>query len=352
MNELITNRKRIYWISQILGWGIYTLFNIIVLLSYQGYDWGKILLFIYIGIMGISFTHIFRIIIHNKKWMSLSFKQLIPRALIGSVLTAVIIVGITFFILYATNIYQWEKFRFILVAMNIFNISVILLLWSFIYFSIHYFENYKTSEIERLIWEAAVKDFELKTLKSQLNPHFMFNALNSIRALIEENPESAKTSITQLSNIFRYSLRIERTETVPLEEEIKTVMDYLSLEQVRFEERLQFKVDVAPETRNIEIPPMMVQTLVENSIKHGVSKISEGGFVELSTSLVDNALHILIKNTGSVNETDILQSKGYGISNTKQRLNILYGVNATFSLKNVNGYVSTELIIPLGGTNT
>jgi LytS/YehU family sensor histidine kinase len=114
------------------------------------------------------------------------------------------------------------------------------------YFSVHLFENYKRVEIESLIWEAAVKDFELKTLKSQLNPHFMFNAMNSIRALIEEDPENAKAALTRLSNILRYSLKMERNETVPLEEEIQTVNDYLALEAVRFEERLNYELVIDP----------------------------------------------------------------------------------------------------------
>jgi two-component system, LytTR family, sensor kinase len=350
MNDFINNRKKIYWLSQFLGWGAYIFFNILVSISYEGYDWRRLLLFLYIGVMGIGFTHVFRLIIVNKKWILQSLKQLIPKVIISNLFIALIIVTITFIILYTTNIYKWENFRFVVFAINMFNFTVILLLWSFIYFAIHYFENYKTSEIERLIWEAAVKDFELKTLKSQLNPHFMFNALNSIRALIEENPERAKNSITQLSNIFRYSLRIERTETVPLEDEIKTVIDYLSLEQVRFEERLNFNVYISPDAKSVEIPPMMVQTLVENGIKHGVSKIPEGGKISLEASISNGKLIISIRNSGSVKEADILNSKGYGISNTRQRLNLLYGESGSFIIKNDNGFVLTEIIIPIGGT--
>ncbi|MBX2975122.1 MAG: histidine kinase [Ignavibacteriaceae bacterium] len=349
MHDFIKDRNKLYWLLQVLGWGLYILFNIFVSISYEGYDWRRLLLFLYIGLMGIGFTHVFRVIIKSRHWIQLSLKELIPRVVLSNIFTAFVIVTITFSILFASDIYKWETFRFIVFAMNMFNFTVILLLWSFIYFAIHYFENYKTSEIERLIWEAAVKDFELKTLKSQLNPHFMFNALNSIRALVEENPERAKISITQLSNIFRYSLGIERTETVPLDDEMKAVQDYLSLEKVRYEERLNYKISISPDTKNIEIPPMMIQTLTENGIKHGISKYTEGGIIEIETKRDVNKLFIQIKNNGNVREEDIINSKGYGISNTKQRLNLLYGDKASFKIKNENGFVVTEIIIPIGG---
>ena len=131
-----------------------------------------------------------------------------------------------------------EEFNIARPIAGVVNLGGITLLWSLIYFVVHYMENYKKKKIESLIWEEAVKDYELKTLKSQLNPHFMFNAMNSIRALIEEDPESAKVAITKLSNILRYSLQMERMESVPLEDEIETVKNYLDLERIRFDHRV------------------------------------------------------------------------------------------------------------------
>jgi LytS/YehU family sensor histidine kinase len=206
-------------------------------------------------------------------------------------------------------------------------------------------------EIESLIWEAAVKDFELKTLKSQLNPHFMFNAMNSIRALIEEDPENAKAALTRLSNILRYSLKMERNETVPLEEEIQTVTDYLALEAVRFEERLNYELTIDPRSVNIEIPPMMIQTLVENGIKHGVTKRTAGGKITVNSKMNGTFLIIQIKNSGQIDENALRHSKGFGIDNTKQRLNLLYGDKAIFTIKNESpDVVLAEIKIPIGGT--
>jgi LytS/YehU family sensor histidine kinase len=244
--------------------------------------------------------------------------------------------------------FEPQEFKFATPAMGIINLSSVIFFWSLIYFSIHYFENYKKAEIESYIWEAAVKDFELKTLKSQLNPHFMFNALNSIRALIDEDPKSAQTAVTKLSNILRYSLMMERIETVPLEDEMKAVSDYLSLEKIRFEERLKYNMNISPDSVKAEIPPMMIQTLVENGIKHGISKRTTGGEISICSAVNNSDLNIKIKNTGQIDESLLKKSKGFGISNTKHRLNLLYGEKASFTIKNDSeDDVLAEIIIPI-----
>ncbi|PIP77423.1 MAG: histidine kinase [Ignavibacteria bacterium CG22_combo_CG10-13_8_21_14_all_37_15] len=351
LNNLLKNRNKIYWICQISGWGGFFIFNFLIYLSFGGFNWKRAVTFPYFAFVGISATHVLRVIIKKRKWIEKSPKDLFPRVFLSTFLISFIIVFIIMGINYSTGIIHRAQFSVAGFFVILFNTGILIFLWSIIYFLVHYFENYKKSEIERLVWEAAVKDFELKTLKSQLNPHFMFNALNSIRALIEENPSAAKTAITQLSNIFRYSLKIERTETVPFEEEIKTVEDYLGLEKARFEERLKYEIAYSPDVKNIEIPPMMIQTLVENGIKHGVSKLPEGGFVNVTAERARNFLILEIENSGFVADDAISHAKGYGISNTKQRLHLLYGDQASFSISNVNSHVKVKIILPAGGSN-
>jgi LytS/YehU family sensor histidine kinase len=178
----------------------------------------------------------------------------------------------------------------------------------------------------------------------------MFKALNSIRALIEEDPANAKDAVTRHSNILRYSLKIERTETVPLDEEMQTVTDYLSLEKIRFEERLRYNIEVDPAVKNIEIPPLMIQTIVENAIKHGISKQPDGGSVSVTALLNNNKVIVKIINTGRIDENALRNSKGFGISNTKQRLNLLYGEDAHLNILTISeNEVLSELVIPTGG---
>ena len=349
-NDFRMNRKKVYWISQITGWLAFALVNIILLASLKHINLERVLSVFYFCFMGISFTHIFRSIIKKYNWINLPLKKIIPRVLISSLIIGAIIYILIYAVDIATGATKLEKFKIAIMLVENFQVTIIILLWELIYFSVHFFENYKRVEIESYIWEAAVKDFELKTLKSQLNPHFMFNALNSIRALIGVDPVSAQSAVTKLSSLLRYSLRMERIETVSLQEEMQTVTDYLELESIRFEERLKFIIDIDPKSNKIEIPPMMIQTLVENGIKHGISKKTEGGEISVKSEVKDSNLYINIKNSGHVEERALHNSSGFGINNTKHRLHLLYGEQASFTIKNEsNNTVIAKLVIPTGG---
>ncbi|MCK6649086.1 MAG: histidine kinase, partial [Bacteroidia bacterium] len=229
---------------------------------------------------------------------------------------------------------------------SILNFSFVLFFWSLIYFLVHYIENYKKAEIENLKWSASINEIELNKLKSQLNPHFMFNAMNSIRALVDENPGKSKEAITQLSNILRNTLQMGKNKVIPFDEELRIINDYLALEAIRYEERLKVSMDIHPESKQFQIPPLMIQTLVENAIKHGISKLTKGGIIEIQTKIEKEQLIIKIKNSGQLQNTNESDS-GYGIKNTLQRLQLLYGKDANMSIRNLdNEFVLTELIIP------
>ena len=150
-----------------------------------------------------------------------------------------------------------------------------------IYYFYHYIVKSRKQQLDTLKLEALVKELELKTIKSHINPHFIFNALNSIRALIDENPNRARNAITELSNILRSSMQAEKLETVPFEKELNIVKDYLALEHIRFEDRLKIEYQIDEETLDQPVPPMMLQTLVENAIKHGIGKQINGGVVKV-----------------------------------------------------------------------
>jgi two-component system LytT family sensor kinase len=350
------SRKQLYWLSQVTGWTIFVGINLFIISSFEEITWQRILVFIFLAIDGIVFTHILRAIILKNNWLNLPLKKTIPRVLIASIITGTIIYSFVFAASYVAGTLKPEEFNIVRPIAGSINVSILVLLWSLIYFIFHYMENYRKKEIESLIWEAAVKDYELKTLKSQLNPHFMFNAMNSIRALIEEDPQSAKVAITKLSNILRYSLQMERMERVSLEDEVETVKNYLDLERMRFEDRLKYKLDIDRSTQKIEIPPMMIQTLIENGIKHGIAKKTEGGEIQLNSKMIStnngSKLKIEIRNSGHFSEEQLKNSSGFGVSNTKHRLNLLFGEDAHFAIKNENGNtVLAEVEIPISGKN-
>jgi sensor histidine kinase YesM len=343
-------RKNLYRISQASGWGFFVIVNLLIISSFESIPLNRIALWILLGIFGILFSHLYRIYIKRYNWTNLPLKKIIPRVLIASFVVGLLIYIPVYISGHLLGVERESQHFTASIIASILNVTGVILVWSLIYFAIHFFENSKKAEIETLIFEAAVKDFELKTLKAQLNPHFMFNAMNSIRALIEEDPQNAKDAITKLSNLMRYTLRIERTETVPLADELKTIQDYLDLEKIRFEERLNYQIHSTTEADRVEIPPMMIQTLVENGIKHGVSKITQGGKIDVSAKVVDSNLMIEIRNSGKFDEEALKSSHGFGVSNTKHRLSLLYGENASFVLINEkDNTVLTKLKIPLGG---
>ena len=343
-------RKNLYWITQVSGWSIFIISNLVIISSIESIALNRIALWILLGVIGLTASHFYRYYIKKHNWSHLPLKKIAPRIIAGSFITSLIIYIPVFIAGHLLHVDRDEQHLVASIVASVLNLTSVMLVWSLIYFAIHYFENSKKAEIETLIFEAAVKDFELKTLKAQLNPHFMFNAMNSIRALIEEDPQNAKDAITKLSNIMRYTLRIERTETVPLSDELKTIQDYLDLEKIRFEERLQYNISSTPSADRVEIPPMMVQTIVENGIKHGISKLTEGGKIDLQAATNNSTLVIQIRNNGQFNEEALKNSHGFGVSNTKHRLSLLYGENASLTLTNENNNTVLALLkIPLGG---
>jgi Histidine kinase len=229
---------------------------------------------------------------------------------------------------------------------NILITLILISLWLLIYLVWHYIEKNRKDQLDNLKLESLVKELELKTIKSHINPHFIFNALNSIRALVDENPIRARTAITELSNILRSSMQAEKLETVPLHRELDIVKDYLALEQMRFEERLQVKMDIDEDTLDQPIPPMMLQTLVENAIKHGISKYVNGGTVTITSDFKDNHHELIVRNSGQLNGK--INGDGFGIKSTQDRLNLLYQGKASFAIRNFgNNMVESKIIMPV-----
>ncbi|MCH5721436.1 sensor histidine kinase [Niabella hibiscisoli] len=216
------------------------------------------------------------------------------------------------------------------------------IIWSAVYFIYHYVSAAQREQIDNLKLKSHIKELELKTIKTHINPHFIFNALNGIRAMVDENPQRARTAITELSNILRSSINIDKSETVPLTEELNIIKDYLALEQMRFEDRLMVQYDIEDKTTSQPVPPMMLQMLVENAIKHGISHEINGGLVKLVAALSDNILELRVENTGRLKEQQ--QGGGFGIMSIRERLKLMYGSNAVFNIKQSSPNVVTATL--------
>ncbi len=344
------NVSKYYWLCQIGGWGTFAL---MVVLSAPMLEEKITYKVIGLGVVdafaGILATHIFREVIRRTGWLRLTVEKALPKLLIGVLLTCLTYAVIRIVLVDSLDFLSTTrgKFNFIsrIMGLTLEN-GVTIIPWTLIYYFYHYIENSRTQQLDTLKLEALVKELELKTIKAHINPHFIFNALNSIRALIDENPVRARAAVTELSNILRSSMQAEKLETVTFEKELNIVKDYLALEYIRFEDRLQVEYDIDEDTLDQPIPPMMLQTLVENAIKHGISRQVDGGKVRIVSDFKGNFHELIIFNTGRLNGSR--NADGFGLASTKNRLQLLFGQKANFDIREVNGNtVEARVLIPV-----
>jgi len=293
-------------------------------------------------------SHIYRHIIKKNNWVSLPIYKMVGRVLPSIVIVAAIGQLINFSLMVLFKVYSLGSFNFSIFVISMVQMSIVMTLWSLIYFSIHYVQRYKLEEINRWRLEALVNQAELSTLKAQINPHFIFNCLNNIRSLVIEDQEKARTSITQLSDMLRYSFQHSQVEKVLLEKEVEVVKSFLQLESIHLEERLQHSLTVQPEALGYYIPPMVIQLLVENAIKHGISKLPKGGRIAIDIKLDSGVIVIEVENSGRLTEN---KTPGIGLKNLRDRLRISFGDAASFTLvtKNDTSVLATVTIPAMSG---
>jgi two-component system LytT family sensor kinase len=339
------NKQRLYWTLQIGGWLLYAVVQIVSsIIASGGTSSDRVIFLFFESLLCLLVTHLARVFLHPSKWLNIGMPRLISRVVVMASVLGLILYFLRMPISYLLGIFDKE---IVLDTGRIWGLSsvyaVIFFLWYVLYFTYHYFDQYNKS----LKYEASMVQIELNNLKSQLNPHFIFNALNSIRALVDENPLKSKQAINQLSNILRNSLASDKKGLTKFENELKIVKDYLGLENIRFEERLKAEFDIHPDSHKFYVPPLMIQTLVENGIKHGISKLTAGGIIQMKTVVENNLLKIRIRNSGRLINGEISSKDGLGIKNTVQRLKLIYGEDASFRIVNENNsFVLTEIIIP------
>lgn len=339
------NKLKLYWTLQIGGWLLYAVIQIVSsIIATGGTSSDRIIFLFFESLLCLLVTHFARLVLRPRSWINGGLPRLVVR-----VLSTVLILGLILYFLRMPISYLLGLYDEAVVfnTARIWGLSsvyaVIFFLWYVMYFSYHYFDQYNKS----LKYEASMVQIELNNLKSQLNPHFIFNALNSIRALVDENPGKSKQAINQLSNILRNSLASDKKGLTKFEDELKIVRDYLGLEHIRFEERLQTEFNIHPASHKFYVPPLMIQTLVENGIKHGISRLTAGGLVAVETVVEKDRLRIRIRNSGRLANGAEKKLLGLGIKNTVQRLKLIYGDEASFRIVNENdNFVLTEVIIP------
>jgi two-component sensor histidine kinase len=339
------NKEKLYWTLQIGGWLLYAIIEIVSNIIASGGTSGDRVIFLSLeSFLCLLVTHLFRIMLKPSKWLKVGIPMLASRIMTLSFALGLILCFLRMPFGYLLGYFDTG------VALDPVRIggltisyAIIFFLWYVLYFTYHYFDQYNKS----VKYEASMVQIELNNLKSQLNPHFIFNALNSIRALVDENPMKSKQAINQLSTILRSSLASDKKGLTKFEDELKIVKDYLGLENIRFEERLKTEFNIDPDSYQFFVPPLMIQTLVENGIKHGISKLKAGGIIQLTTLVENNNLQIRIRNSGHLMNGEKVSKDGLGLKNTVQRLKLIYGDDASFQIVNEkDNFVLTEVVIP------
>jgi two-component system, LytTR family, sensor kinase len=358
----------LYWACQLACWlGLWALFFLVFISGSTRQLSTPLLieqtLYCSFGLIG---THLLRILFYWFDWNRLPLFALIPRVLVATILLGIVEVwgihAVFAAVIPARPVYHGfyriphvpmrmpegeQRFhslpRFIWYEFG--KCALTLFAWSAVYFGYQYQKQLKAVQLESLRLDAAVKEAELKALRSQVNPHFLFNSLNTIRALIDESPPKAREGVTRLAELFRGALRMSELNTIPLRIELQTVDAYLALEQLRFEDKLKVRMDIDQTTLAFPVPPFLVQSLVENAFKHGVYGRQRGGEISCAIRRQSDGLSISISNPGRLPPEGA--RKESGLANARARLELIYGSHASLRLRqDASDHIVTSVFLP------
>jgi sensor histidine kinase YesM len=348
------NSLSLYWKCQLIFWSLAALQWAYAGYMGIGFSWElAIIHYVLDLIIYIVPSHLYRNISRRLGWHKLSLPNLLVR-----LVPAIIVLGIVFMVLTITKNYfvrHWfqpffdgtieEAFR--AQSFTIFITGLRLMsIWLLAYYAYHYSQREINAVKEAARLEVMSKEAAFNNLSTQLNPHFFFNSLNSIKALVIEDPGAARRAIDILSELMRTSLYSVQGNLVSLGHELALVEDYLELEKIRFEEKLKVSIQADEALMKKQVLHLGIQTLVENAIKHGISQQPDGGFIKTAVSITGGEIVITVENTGTL--PDGLK-KGIGLSSLEERLQLQFDGKAVFSLQQetaqtVKAIIKTPLV--------
>lgn len=332
-----------YAAAQLSGWAAYSGLSLSVFaLGGDSVGLSAVAAVALLSVLGIALTHAYRWLIKRREWMRQPIGVLALRVVAASGAMAVVF---HWAYVFTGRTLLGLRLEFEWTDTNLFTWLMLFFVWNVIYFAYSFFRRYRVEEIKNLRLEAVRSQYELRRLRSQMNPHFIFNAMNTIRALIDENPTAAKAAVTQLSNVLRNSLKTDQQELIALASEMEIVNDYLAIEKARYEERLRVRIDLSDEVLTAKIPPLMLQTLVENAIKHGIAKKPGGGELIIGGEKLPTGVMLFITNPGTYLPSQ--PAEAIGLENTRQRLQLSFGHSAFIRIENSEPeLVKTTLYLP------
>jgi two-component system, LytTR family, sensor histidine kinase AlgZ len=305
--------------------------------------------------VALAFTHGLRAFVRRRRWSALSMSRMALRIVAASFILAVPLGVVTLW----TSVSALQDpspllaelapglaahyAGPILLALHIANWTLVFVFWLIFYFTATSLRRRRLAELRESELARALQLAELRVLKTQLNPHFLFNSLNTVRSLIADDPTRAQRAVTHLANTLRYTLSAGHDELVTLAQELDIVREYLALETMRFEDRLSVEFKVAAEAGDVQIPVMLLQTVVENAIKHGIAELPAGGTIKISARLAGDAFLIEVENPRPATQASTARD-GIGLRNADERLRLLFGSGASLDLDLSNPSIAAARI--------
>ena len=340
------HRLPYFWQLQISAWAVYMVMIYITFLTVVAPENFLSLFYLkaFRALTGFCLTCLMRLI-YKRFTNRLSIKLIILRVLGCAVIFGCVWTAIEIWY------YSMTTANFNLVTHTIrsprlaLDYAMTLTAWSALYFGIKYWQRWQAERDHTLEAVALANQAQLEMLRYQLNPHFLFNALNSIRASVDEDKVRAKQMITQLSEFLRYSLLHESAKKIPLRDELEAVRNYLAIEKIRFEDKLAIEFDVESEAEDFNVPCFLLNPLIENAIKHGLQTSPKPLKIKISAEVCDNKLVLEIANTGKLLNDSSRNGNGIGLKNVRERLNKLFGENGKFELNQDDSFVKARIEI-------
>ncbi|CAM2064344.1 Histidine kinase [Sulfidibacter corallicola] len=352
------DRATLFWKAQFLGWGLYGLGSylarLLALNTYMGMYIGpaRILLAEMVRVtMAFSMTLLLHLL-YRRLWAR--SRSYLTLGAIGAICS----VGCGLALMFGFKVALLPRLIPDLAVSGpsmylklAFDYSMVFLAWSALYFGTRYWLDVEVHKQGLLRSEALAREAQLQMLRYQLNPHFLFNSLNSIRSLIHENPESAGEVVEELSDFLRSSLLREAVSQVTLRDEIDTLRSYLAVEKIRFEDKLVWRFEIEPETASCLLPAFLLHPLLENAVKYGMKTSPKPLRLSLSAVLREDTLHIEVANSGrwvdpeATKDDEWGQSTGLGLRNVRERLKFSYPDGHRFTVREADGWVRARISI-------
>ncbi len=336
-----------FWTIQLVGWIVYFIAIYITFLTVAqpGNFLNLFLLKGFRALTGFFLTSVFLRLIYRKFENRLSIGYLIGLVLFCTVIFGAAWTAIESGYIYLTNA-AFNTTNYLARSPRIaLDYAMTLAAWSAFYLVVKNWWLWQKERENSLAAAALANKAQLEMLRYQLNPHFLFNALNSIRASVDEDSARAKQMITQLSEFLRFSLLNESAKKISLHEEIEAVRNYLAIEKIRFEDKLEINFEIEKRAEDVKVPSFLLNPLVENAVKHGLNSSAKPLKINISASVSGNKLILEVSNSGSLNGNSNGSGTKIGLKNVRERLEKLFGARGSFELKQDGDFVRARVEI-------